>query len=106
VDPAGNVLPCSSFGNGIGSLLSKSFDEIYRSRAAMYWRKKKFTPPVCKDCPDTDVCGGGCPLYWDAAGSFDEIPKKGASDEAHRRRWEKKRRRSRSFGVQPRTLGV
>lgn len=106
VDPSGQVLPCSSFGDGIGSLLSRSFDEIYNSRPARYWRKKKFTPPVCKSCPDVDVCGGGCPLYWDAAGSFDEIPQKGASNQAHRRRWEKKRRRSRTFGVQPPGPGV
>ncbi len=101
VDPAGNVLPCSSFGDGIGSLVSKDFDEIYNSRQAMYWRKKKFTPPVCQSCPDADVCGGGCPLYWDAAGSFDEIPQQSAGDSAGRRRWEKRRRRSGTFGVQP-----
>jgi radical SAM protein with 4Fe4S-binding SPASM domain len=106
VDPAGNVLPCSSFGDGIGSLVSQSFDEIYNSRQAMYWRKKKFTPPVCKSCPDADVCGGGCPLYWDAAGSFDEIPQQGAGDPSRRRRWEKKRKRSRAFGVQPPVQGV
>jgi len=105
IDPAGNVLPCSSFGNGIGSLLERSFDDIYNSRLAQYWRKKKFTPPVCRRCPDVDVCGGGCPLYWDAAESFDEIPQ-AAADPARRRRWEKKRRRSRTFGVQPPGAGV
>jgi radical SAM protein with 4Fe4S-binding SPASM domain len=106
VDPAGNVLPCSSFGDGIGSLVSQSFEDIYNSRRASYWRGKKFTPPACRDCPDVDVCGGGCPLYWDAAGSFDELPGKRASDPAKRRRWEKNRRRSRTFGVQPPGTGV
>jgi radical SAM protein with 4Fe4S-binding SPASM domain len=106
VDPAGNVLPCSSFGDGIGSLLTRSFEDIYNSRAAKYWRRKKFTPPVCQDCPDVDVCAGGCPLYWDEAKSFDEIPQKGAGDPARRLRWEKKRKRSRTFGVQPPGPGV
>jgi radical SAM protein with 4Fe4S-binding SPASM domain len=106
VDPVGEVLPCSSFGDGIGSLLTKSFDEIYSSRGAKYWRKKKFIPPVCQSCPDADVCGGGCPLYWDEAGSFDEIPRRHAADPAHRRRWERKRKRSRTFGVQPPGPGV
>jgi radical SAM protein with 4Fe4S-binding SPASM domain len=99
VDPAGQVLPCSSFDEGIGSLLEQSFDEIYRSRAARYWKEKRFAPPVCRDCPDLDVCAGGCPLYWDAAGSFVEIPRSQAQDERQRRRWEKKRRMGRSFGV-------
>jgi radical SAM protein with 4Fe4S-binding SPASM domain len=106
VDPAGNVLPCSSFGNGIGSLLERSFDDIYNSRLAQYWRKKRFIPPVCRNCPDVDVCGGGCPLYWDAAENFDEIPQQAAGDPARRRRWEKKRKRSRTFGVQPPGPGV
>jgi len=106
VDPAGNVLPCSSFGSGIGSLLERSFEDIYNSRLAQYWRKKKFIPPVCRNCPDADVCGGGCPLYWDAAENFDEIPQQDAGDPARRRRWEKKRKRSRTFGVQPPGAGV
>jgi radical SAM protein with 4Fe4S-binding SPASM domain len=99
VDPAGQVLPCSSFGDGIGSLLTSSFDRIYRSRAAAYWRRKEFVPPVCRDCPDVDVCGGGCPLYWDAAGSFDEIPRAAAPRPAREKRWQRRRRRGVSFGV-------
>ncbi|MBN2494377.1 MAG: radical SAM protein [Deltaproteobacteria bacterium] len=101
VDPAGEVLPCSSFARGIGSLLREDFDTIYRSRAAMYWRRKAFTPPVCRDCDDVDVCGGACPLYWDAAGSFDEIPQPGAGEPRARQRWERRRKRGRSFGVRP-----
>jgi MoaA/NifB/PqqE/SkfB family radical SAM enzyme len=39
VDPTGQVLPCSSFETGIGSLLERSFAEINASRAAAYWRE-------------------------------------------------------------------
>ncbi|MBW2527664.1 MAG: radical SAM protein [Deltaproteobacteria bacterium] len=99
VDPAGQVLPCSSFGEGIGSLLDTPFERIYQSRAARYWRDKRFVPPACKGCADLDICGGGCPLYWDAAGSFAEIPRPGAADGKGRRRWERARKRGRSFGV-------
>jgi radical SAM protein with 4Fe4S-binding SPASM domain len=99
IDPGGQVLPCSSFADGIGSLLEQPFERIYSSRAASYWRKKLFVPPVCRSCNDVDVCAGGCPLYWDAAGSFAELPVAGATDQRQRRRWQRHRRRGRSFGV-------
>ena len=99
VDPTGQVLPCSSFDEGIGSLLELPFPRIYRGRAARYWRERHFAPPVCQGCADLDVCGGGCPLYWDAAGSFAELPRPGAADPKARARWERRRRRGGSFGV-------
>jgi radical SAM protein with 4Fe4S-binding SPASM domain len=99
VDPAGQVLPCSSFGEGIGSLLRCSFDDIYRSRRARYWRDKEFVPPVCRRCRDVDLCAGACPLYWDQAGSFAEIPRPGATDARALRRWRRQRDRSGSHGV-------
>ncbi len=106
VDPAGRVLPCSSFGNSIGSLLEQDFRSIYDSRAARYWREKKFVPPACRRCPDVDVCAGACPLYWDAAGSFAELPRARAGDPAARARWERRRRRNGTFGVQPPQSGA
>jgi radical SAM protein with 4Fe4S-binding SPASM domain len=102
IDPAGQVLPCSSFETGIGSLLEQPFARIYASRKARYWRQKRFVPPACRECRDVDVCAGACPLYWDAAGSFAELPRPGALDSGTRRRWERGRRRGGSFGVQPR----
>ncbi len=101
VDPSGQVLPCSSFEEGIGSLLEHDFETIYHSRAARYWREKQFLPPVCRDCADADVCAGACPLYWDAAGSFAELPRPGADSRWSRAWWERRRRRGRSFGVLP-----
>jgi len=101
VDPTGQVLPCSSFEEGIGSLLEHDFETIYRSRAARYWRNKEFLPPVCRDCSDADICAGACPLYWDAAGSFTELPRPGSEDPRMRTRWERRRRKGRSFGVAP-----
>jgi len=99
VDPTGQVLPCSSFAEGIGSLLERPFERIYRSRAARYWREKRYVPPACRRCPDVDLCGGGCPLYWDAAGGFGELPVEDAEHAGQRQRWERRRRQGRSFGV-------
>jgi radical SAM protein with 4Fe4S-binding SPASM domain len=99
VDPTGQVLPCSSFERGIGSLLHGSYERLTSSRAARYWRRKEFVPPACAGCADVDLCAGACPLYWDAAGSFAELPRDGAADPAARRRWERARRRGASYGV-------
>ncbi|MBI2896368.1 MAG: radical SAM protein [Deltaproteobacteria bacterium] len=99
VGPRGEVLPCSSFEDGIGSLVDEPYDRIQKRAAARYWREKKFVPPVCKGCPDVDVCGGACPLYWDHAGSFAELPRAGAGDPEARRSWERERRRGESWGV-------
>ncbi|HUU00898.1 MAG TPA: radical SAM protein [Myxococcota bacterium] len=101
VDPSGQVLPCSSFQEGIGSLIDLPFEKIYTSRAARYWREKRFIPPVCRKCPERDICGGACPLYWDAAGDFTEIPRPYSDDVRARRRWQNKRAAGGSFGVRP-----
>ena len=97
VSPTGEVLPCSSFSGGLGSLLEQPVERIWSTRAARYWRRKEFLPPPCEGCDDADICGGGCPLYWDAAGSFDEIPRE--ADPAAVARWHRRRRRGGAFGV-------
>ena len=73
VNPAGEVLPCSSFEQGLGNLLQDGFDRIWHSRAALYWRRKEFLPPMCRKCSIKDICCGACPLYWDERGGFDEL---------------------------------
>ncbi len=99
VDPSGQVLPCSSFAEGIGSLLEQPYDKIRGGRAARYWRRREYLPPPCEGCEDRDLCAGACPLYWDAAGSFAELPRPRSDDPALYRRWQRQRRRGRSFGV-------
>ncbi len=73
VNPAGELLPCSSFEKGIGDLLHQPFDTVWNSRTAHYWRNKEFTPPVCERCEIRHICCGACPLYWAQRGSFDEL---------------------------------
>jgi radical SAM protein with 4Fe4S-binding SPASM domain len=73
VSPTGEILPCSSFSRGIGSLLTRSFESIWQSDEALYWRERRYKPPVCRGCEFEELCGGGCPLYWEHAGSFKEI---------------------------------
>lgn len=73
VAPDGELLPCSSYERGIGNLLSKPFVELWFSNQALYWRNKRFLPPVCQSCDIKQICCGACPLYWHAHGSFEEL---------------------------------
>ncbi len=73
VNPAGQLIPCSSFDRGIGDLLHEPFEKVWHSRTALYWRRKEFLPPVCTRCNIRDICCGACPLYWDQHGSFEEL---------------------------------
>ncbi len=70
VNPAGDVLPCSSFqhGESLGNLLRQSFDQIWQSRAARFFRRKEMMPPSCHGCPSAAFCQGACPLYWRQVG--------------------------------------
>jgi radical SAM protein with 4Fe4S-binding SPASM domain len=66
VNPAGDVLPCSSFAHGesLGNLLQEPFDAIWQSRAARFFRAKEMMPRGCERCADAAVCQGACVLYW------------------------------------------
>jgi len=75
VNPAGDILPCSSFDKGIGNLLKKSFRQIWESDKAYYYRDNRYIPPVCQKCEYKDLCKGACPLYFENAGDFKEIEK-------------------------------
>jgi len=77
VSPSGDVLPCSSFHDGMGNILRKGFEDIWSSRAARYFRNREFIPPVCDGCDMREICAGGCPLYWDASGGYSEIERHG-----------------------------
>jgi radical SAM protein with 4Fe4S-binding SPASM domain len=66
VSPAGDVLPCSSFGHAesLGNLLRQPFEEVWHSRAARFFRAKHMMPVGCKGCPEAAACQGACVLYW------------------------------------------
>ena len=87
INPAGDVLPCSSFERGLGNLLRDDFDTIWNTRAAKYWRRKEFLPPDCRGCDLANLCCGACPLYWDAVRDFAEID---GCTPRHAPAWEKK----------------
>lgn len=100
VGPSGEVLPCSSFEQGLGNLLTHSFQQVWRSPAARYWRSKAFVPPVCQRCEMKRICCGACPLYWDECGGYAELQGLAAPPSLwDRLRWRLRQWQRQSWGV-------
>ncbi|MHB1391108.1 MAG: radical SAM protein [Thermoleophilia bacterium] len=64
VDCNGDVLPCSSWAEPVGNLLTTGFKEIWDSKFAASCRQKEMAHPDCRHCDSFAVCHGACPLYW------------------------------------------
>ena len=78
VAPNGDVLPCSSYPHPVGNLLNESvsFNEIWQSDQVRFFQKKHYALKKCLACEDLALCQGGCPLYWQHAGT-EEILEEG-----------------------------
>jgi len=63
VEPNGDVLPCQSYFQPLGNMLADPWESIWNSALANYIRNREWLPDMCKECPDVEICGGGCPLY-------------------------------------------
>ena len=68
VNPRGEVLPCSSWPESLGSVLELRFADIWFSERASYFKRKRFAPAACEGCESFVACQGACPLYWRAMG--------------------------------------
>jgi radical SAM protein with 4Fe4S-binding SPASM domain len=66
IDPRGNILPCSSWKEPIGSLFEHDFKSLWFGERARFLRAKEAAPRECDGCEDFAVCNGACPLYFDA----------------------------------------
>ena len=72
VDPEGNVLPCSSWDEPVGNLLSEGFQHVWFNDRAHAIKNKCFAHETCQKCSAFTACQGACPLYWQYAG-YDEL---------------------------------
>jgi radical SAM protein with 4Fe4S-binding SPASM domain len=72
VSPTGDVLPCSSYAEPMGNLLTEDFDAIWFSARARHFKQKRYAPAECEGCPSFAACQSACPLYWAYAGT-DEL---------------------------------
>lgn len=64
IDPMGNVLPCSSWREPVGSLLKNDFKEIWESPMLSYFKYADYAPEQCHECLQFKVCKGACPIFW------------------------------------------
>jgi len=62
VGPNGGVYPCQSYFESLGNILREEWQEIWNHPLALSIRKREYVVPKCKDCPQLQICGGGCPL--------------------------------------------
>jgi radical SAM protein with 4Fe4S-binding SPASM domain len=62
VGPNGDVYPCQSYFESLGNILKEPWHKIWNHPLAVNIRKREYAEPKCKDCPQLQLCGGGCPL--------------------------------------------
>jgi len=62
VGPNGDVYPCQSYFESLGNILKDDWKKIWNHPLAVRIRKREYVEPKCKDCPQLQICGGGCPL--------------------------------------------
>jgi len=62
VGPNGDVYPCQSYFESLGNILKDDWQKIWNSSLAVRIRKREYAEPKCRECPQLQVCGGGCPL--------------------------------------------
>ena len=62
VGPKGQVYPCQSYFESIGNILTDKWEQIWNHPIAIKIRNREYLEPKCNDCPQLQVCGGGCPL--------------------------------------------
>ena len=68
VNPAGELLPCSSWPEPIGNLMTEGFEALWFGARARWIREKREAHAGCRDCKDFAACHGACPLYFKANG--------------------------------------
>jgi radical SAM protein with 4Fe4S-binding SPASM domain len=62
IEPDGSVIPCQSYYNSLGNMLTDSWDSIWRHPLSSSLRERKDLPLECDTCQLINMCGGGCPL--------------------------------------------
>jgi radical SAM protein with 4Fe4S-binding SPASM domain len=65
VEPDGNVLPCQSYYQPLGNLLTDIWASIWDHPLAMRLREREGLPQKCMNCGLLPECGGGCPLKFE-----------------------------------------
>ncbi|MDD5747834.1 MAG: radical SAM protein [Actinomycetota bacterium] len=67
VEPNGDVIPCQSYYEPCGNILTDEWKDIWESPTCRLLREKGFADKTCQECELFPLCGGGCPLSWESA---------------------------------------
>jgi len=62
IQPDGSVLPCQSWPDSVGNILTDPWRKIWQHPTCRKLRAHLFAPPECAKCGQFADCGGGCPL--------------------------------------------
>lgn len=62
IGPNGDVYPCQSYFENLGNILENNWESIWNHPLAIKIRNIEYKEPKCKDCPQLQICGAGCPL--------------------------------------------
>mgnify|MGYP005814327855 CR=1 FL=1 len=76
VEPNGDVIPCQSYYQSVGNLLSDAWETIWDHDLCVNLRERRNLPGECVACSLLPECGGGCPLSRSAASEIHGAPPK------------------------------
>jgi radical SAM protein with 4Fe4S-binding SPASM domain len=62
IEPNGDVIPCQSYYQSLGNILSTKWNSIWNHELSIRLRERKYIPAKCMKCSLLSECGGGCPL--------------------------------------------
>jgi radical SAM protein with 4Fe4S-binding SPASM domain len=65
IEPDGTVLPCQSYYEPLGNILTDPWEKIWGHDLCKKIRERTYLDGECVECGMKDVCGGGCPLSRD-----------------------------------------
>jgi len=68
VEPDGGVIPCQSYYQQLGNLITDPWESIWNHEISSRLRERKYVPAICQECALLSECGGGCPLAMEAQG--------------------------------------
>jgi radical SAM protein with 4Fe4S-binding SPASM domain len=64
IESNGDVLPCQSYYQSLGNMLTDSWDSIWNHKLSVQLRERQNLPSKCEACSLVSECGGGCPLKF------------------------------------------
>ena len=69
VESNGDLLPCQSYYEPLGSMLNDPWDALWNHELAVRLRERRNLPAKCSGCSLLAECGGGCPLQFEELGA-------------------------------------